>query len=90
MTGRSLVALSIGAVCVGLLTAVIYFEFTVDDAYIVLRYASNVWSHGELVFNSGERVSTLTSPLHGIVMTLLYGTAGEYARACREFGGVSG
>ena len=39
MTGRSLVALSIGAVCVGLLTAVIYFEFTVDDAYIVLRYA---------------------------------------------------
>lgn len=79
MTGRSLVALSIGAVCVGLLTAVIYFEFTVDDAYIVLRYASNVWSHGELVFNAGERVSTLTSPLHGIVMTLLYGTAGEYA-----------
>lgn len=79
MTSKSLVVLGIGAVCAGLTIAAIYFEFTVDDAYIVLRYASNVWSHGELVFNAGERVSTLTSPLHGIVITLLYGAAGEYA-----------
>jgi hypothetical protein len=79
MTSRSLIALSIGAVCAGLLTAVTFFEFTVDDAYIVLRYARNVWSHGELGFNAGERVSTLTSPLHGILATLLYGAAGDYA-----------
>ena len=79
MIDRSLVFLSVGAVLLGVGTAVSYFAFTVDDAYIVLRYASNVWTHGELVFNSGERVTTLTSPLHGLLMAALYGAAGEYA-----------
>ena len=79
MIDRSLVFLSIGAALLGVGTAVSYFAFTADDAYIVLRYASNVWTHGELVFNPGEPVTTLTSPLHGLLAAVLYGAAGESA-----------
>ena len=43
------------------------FRFTADDAFIVQRYASQfVRGHG-LVFNIGERVSALTSPLHALL-----------------------
>jgi arabinofuranosyltransferase len=46
------------------------FRFTADDAFIVQRYASQfVRGHG-LVFNIGERVSALTSPLHALLLTL--------------------
>ena len=79
MVDRALVFLSVGAVLLGVGTAVSYFTFTVDDAYIVLRYASNVWTQGELVFNPGERVTTLTSPLHALLTAVLYGAAGECA-----------
>jgi hypothetical protein len=45
------------------------FRFTADDAFIVQRYASQlVRGHG-LVFNVGERVSALTSPLQALVLT---------------------
>jgi hypothetical protein len=44
------------------------FRFTADDAFIVQRYALQfVRGHG-LVFNIGERVSALTSPLHALVL----------------------
>jgi hypothetical protein len=47
------------------------FRFTAEDAYIVQRYATQlVRGHG-LVYNVGERVSALTSPLHAIVLSAL-------------------
>jgi hypothetical protein len=42
-----------------------------EDAYLVLRYAANLLNHGELVFNPGERVSALTSPLHALAVATL-------------------
>jgi hypothetical protein len=42
------------------------FNVTIDDGYIVLRYAHNFVQHGKLEFNLGESVSALTSPLHAL------------------------
>lgn len=47
------------------------FPFTVDDAFIVMRYARNLVEHGELSFNLGEPVNALTSPLHGLISSAL-------------------
>lgn len=44
----------------------------VDDAYIVARYAENFVDFGSLVFNQGERVNALTSPLHAFIEAFLY------------------
>ena len=48
----------------------------VDDAYIHLRYARNLATTGELVYNPGEAVFGLTSPLYGLVASLLYWATG--------------
>ncbi|MCW1970842.1 MAG: hypothetical protein KIH69_022255 [Anaerolineae bacterium] len=40
----------------------------VDDAYITLRYASNLANGAGLVFNPGEWVLGTTAPLHAIVL----------------------
>jgi arabinofuranosyltransferase len=45
-----------------------FWKFTADDAYITARYARNLADDGEWVYNSGERVSAMTSPLHGILL----------------------
>ena len=45
-----------------------FYPFTVDDAFIVARYAVNARDLGEWVFNAGEHVSAMTSPLHGLVL----------------------
>ena len=44
-----------GAVCFSVL-AYIYFPESIDDAYITLRYARNLFEGHGLVFNVGERV----------------------------------
>jgi hypothetical protein len=48
----------------------------VDDAYIHLRYARNLIEHGAFVYNLGEPVLGLTSPLYGLLSAGLYGLAG--------------
>jgi arabinofuranosyltransferase len=55
----------------------VLFPFAIDDAYIVLRYARNLVTTGQLVFNDGERVSALTSPLHALVTAGLYALTGD-------------
>lgn len=45
--------------------------FVADDAYIVGRYARNAAAGHGLVYNLGERVSALTSPLHALLETSL-------------------
>jgi len=44
------------------------FRFTAEDAYIVQRYAKQLVRGYGLIFNIGERVSALTSPLHTLVL----------------------
>jgi hypothetical protein len=46
--------------------------FTADDALIVLRYAANLISYRQWVFNPGERICALTSPLHGLLSAALF------------------
>jgi arabinofuranosyltransferase len=50
------------------IASVMFYPFTVDDAFIVARYAVNARDLGEWVFNAGEHVSAMTSPLHGLVL----------------------
>lgn len=48
----------------------------VDDAYITLRYARNAAEQGTLVYNAGEAVFGVTSPLWGFVtsgLMMLFG-----------------
>ena len=47
------------------------FRFTAEDAYIVQRYATQFIRGEGLVFNIGERVLALTSPLHALLLTAL-------------------
>ena len=47
----------------------LYRPFVADDAYIVGRYAENVIRGHGLVYNVGEYVTALTSPLHALVLT---------------------
>lgn len=53
-------------------------DFTlVDDAYIHLRYARNLVEHGTFVYNPGEAVFGLTSPLYGLFTAALYALFGD-------------
>lgn len=72
--GRWLVPL-VGMLAIFILA--LYFPFTVQDGYIVARYAENWVDRGELVFNAGERVNALTSPLHVVLEAGLYKITGN-------------
>jgi arabinofuranosyltransferase len=54
-----------------------FFPFTAEDAWIVARYARNAVEHGELVFNRGEYVNALTSPLDALLRVGLHAIAAE-------------
>jgi len=47
------------------------FRFTAEDAYIVQRYAKQLVRGYGLIFNIGERVSALTSPLQTLILGAL-------------------
>lgn len=49
----------------------------VDDAYITLRYARNAAETGSLVYNHGEAVFGVTSPLWGFVTSALMAVFGR-------------
>ncbi len=44
-------------------SALSFWPYTVDDAFISLRYAQNLVEHGELAWNLGERVEGISNPL---------------------------
>lgn len=44
------------------------FDFHLDDAYITFRVASNAASGLGPVFNPGERVLSVTTPLYALLM----------------------
>ncbi len=48
-----------------------FFSISADDAFIVARYAQNFNAGYGLVYNPGEQINALTSPLHFFVFVLL-------------------
>jgi MFS family permease len=57
--------------------AAVFFPFTAEDAWIVARYARNAVEHGELVFNRGEYVNALTSPLDAMLRIVLHAATAD-------------
>lgn len=53
------------------LAAFAFSPFVADDAHIVGRYALNAADGFGLVYNVGERVSALTSPLHALLVSVV-------------------
>ena len=63
--------LEVAAAVLFALACAALFRFTAEDAFIVQRYASQFARGHGLVFNVGERISALTSPLYALVLTAL-------------------
>jgi hypothetical protein len=59
------------------ISAVYYFNFTAEDAYITYRYAENWVTTGSLVYNQGEPINAMTSPLHAILSSALFFVTGN-------------
>jgi hypothetical protein len=77
--GRLLAALFVASGVFRFLVAWLMTKFTlVDDAYIHLRYARNLAEQGTFVYNPGEAVFGLTSPLYGLVAACLYFVFGSH------------
>jgi len=49
-----------------------FFPFSIDDSYIVGRYAYNFSEYNALAYNIEDPISALTSPLHAIFEGILY------------------
>ena len=58
-------------------SAVFYFNFTAEDAYITYRYAENWVNTGSLVYNEGEPINAMTSPLHAVLSAALFFVTGN-------------
>jgi hypothetical protein len=54
------------------ISAIFYFNFTAEDSYITYRYAENWISTGSLVYNQGEPINAMTSPLHAVFSAALF------------------
>jgi arabinofuranosyltransferase len=59
------------------ISAIFYFGFTAEDAYITYRYAENFVNIGALVFNEGEPINAMTSPFHALLSTALFYATGN-------------
>jgi arabinofuranosyltransferase len=59
------------------ISAVFYFNFTAEDAYITYRYSENLVNTGSLVYNEGEPINAMTSPLHAILSAALFFVTGN-------------
>jgi len=59
------------------ISVVLYFRFTAEDAYITYRYAENWVNNGSLVYNAGEPINAMTSPLHAILSAALFFVTGN-------------
>ena len=59
------------------ISAVFYFDFTAEDAYITYRYAENWVNTGSLVYNDGEPINAMTSPLHAVLSSALFFVTGN-------------
>jgi arabinofuranosyltransferase len=77
LRGRAL-ALAVGGLSILASAAhLINFQYyTADDAYIIARYAANAVEIGQIVYNPGEMINAVTTPLQLAVMIPLYRLVG--------------
>lgn len=59
------------------ISVIYYFNFTAEDAYITYRYAENWVNTGALVYNEGEPINAMTSPLHAVLSAALFFLTGH-------------
>ena len=59
------------------ISAFFYYKFTAEDAYITYRYAENWVNTGSLVYNEGEPINAMTSPLHAVFSAALFFITGN-------------
>ncbi len=71
MTDKALRSIAIAAVLFYVFLCFLFHPFVADDAFIVGRYALNAAAGDGLVYNVGERVSALTSPLHALIVVAI-------------------
>jgi hypothetical protein len=69
--------LALGAAGVALTLCWLCFGFTADDAFIYMRYGANLVERGELVYNAGEWVSSMTSPAMALAYAALHATSDD-------------
>lgn len=65
------------ALLILVISAVFYFKFTAEDAYITYRYAENWVNIGSLVYNAGEPINAMTSPLHAMFSAAVFFMTGN-------------
>jgi hypothetical protein len=59
------------------ISGIFYFKFTAEDAYITYRYSENWINTGSLVYNEGEPINAMTSPVHAILSAALFFMTGK-------------
>ncbi len=59
-----------------------------EDAMIVLRYARNLAAGDGFVFNAGERILGVTTPLHTLLSAVYVMIGGDHAPAVQNVAGV--
>jgi len=73
----------VAALAVAAALCVAFFPLRADDAYIVGRYANNIVAGRGFVFNEGERINALTSPLHLFTLVVLRPWVGDVVTTYR-------
>jgi arabinofuranosyltransferase len=64
-------------VVIVLISIFYFFNFTAEDAFITYRYSENLVKTGALVYNDGEPINAMTSPLHALVSAAMYFVTGQ-------------
>jgi len=73
-TGENLrlLGLYIATLTVVVIGLSLFFGFTAEDSFISLRYARNVFSGHGPIYNHGENINAMTSPLHVFILYLFF------------------
>jgi hypothetical protein len=66
-----------GVVTLAAICMIFYFSFSAEDAYITYRYSETLVDTGALVYNAGETINAMTSPLHALLSAVMYFMTGQ-------------
>ena len=76
--------ISLAVLALVLLRIPYYGKILLDDPFITYRYAENLLTYGQMVFNPGEPVLATTTPLYALIMTA-FGAIGLPIPAASSF-----